>query len=369
MGSTGERKADHLRICLDEDVEAGGDPGWSGYRFDHRALPGIAFDQVDPSTTLLGRPLAWPFLVGALTGGTERAAYLNGLLASAASAHGCGMVLGSLRPALEDPAVEASYDVRATAPGLPLLLGNIGAAQLAAGGFEGLAPSAVEGSEVEGRLVALCVRLRLDGIVVHLNPLQEALQPEGDRDWRGLAQRIATLGKALAHEGLALGVKEVGSGFSEATARWIGDLRPALVETAGTGGTSWARVEGLRASDAVRRRAGETFSGWGHPAAESLATLRARAPGVPVVASGGIRTGLDVARAIRLGAAAGAMALPLLRAASEGGAAVDALLRTVCLELRVAMFATGSLTLDDLRRVPMRGPFGARVPFARGRSP
>ncbi len=361
MGSTGERKADHLRICLDEDVEAGGDPGWSGYRFDHRALPGIAFDQIDPSTTLLGRPLAWPFLVGALTGGTERAAHLNGLLALAASAHGCGMVLGSLRPALEDPSVEASYDVRATAPGLPLLLGNIGAAQLA--------PSGIEGAGIEGRLVALSVRLRLDGIVVHLNPLQEALQPEGDRDWRGLAPRIATLGKALAHEGLALGVKEVGSGFSEATARWIGHLRPALVETAGTGGTSWARVEGLRAPDAARRRAGETFSGWGHPAAESLATLRARAPGVPVVASGGIRTGLDVARAIRLGAAAGAMALPLLRAASEGGAAVDALLRTLRLELRVAMFATGSLTLDDLRRVPMRGPFGARVPFARGRSP
>jgi isopentenyl-diphosphate delta-isomerase len=391
MGTTGERKADHLRICLDQDVQSGGEPGWSGYRFDHLALPGIAFDEVDPSTTLLGRPLAWPFLVGAMTGGADRLGRLNQRLALAAEACECGMVLGSLRPALEDPSVVSSYDVRAVAPGLPLLLGNIGAAQLAP-----FTPSGVEGGGIESRVVALCIRLRLDGIVVHLNPLQESIQSEGDGDWRGLAARIADLQAALAREGLALGVKEVGSGFSAATARWIGALRPALVETAGTGGTSWARVEGLRALppshadageqvadpalaaagvvsgrslDAVRRRVGETFASWGHPAAESLVTLRARAPGVPVVASGGMRTGLDLARAIRLGAAAGAMALPLLRAASEGGIAVEALLHALRLELRIAMFATGSRTLDDLRRAPMRDPSGTRVPFARGRTP
>jgi isopentenyl-diphosphate delta-isomerase len=356
MGTTGERKADHLRICLDQDVQSGGDPGWSGYRFDHQALPEIAFDAVDPATTLLGRPLAWPFLVGAMTGGADRLGRLNERLAVAAEAYQCGMVLGSLRPALEDPSVVSSYDVRAVAPGLPLLLGNVGAAQLSPPG-------------IESRVVALCVRLRLDGIVVHLNPLQEAIQSEGDGDWRGLAGRIADLKAALAREGLALGVKEVGSGFSPATARWIGTLRPALVETAGTGGTSWARVEGLRSSDTARRRAGETFASWGHPSAESLATLRARALGVPVVASGGMRTGLDLARAIRLGAAAGAMALPLLRAAAEGGTAVEALLHALRLELRVAMFATGSRTLDDLRRAPMRDPSGMRVPFARGRTP
>lgn len=353
MGIIDERKADHLRICIEEEVGGGGDPGWSGYRFDHCALPTIRFDDVDPATTLLGRPLAWPFLVGSLTGGTDRAGRLNAVLAAAAEAYGCGMVLGSLRPALEDPAVEATYDVRSSAPGLPLLLGNVGVAQLAEPG-------------IEGRLLALCDRLRLDGIVVHLNPLQEALQSEGDRDWRGLVPRIADLRTALAGAGKAFGFKEVGSGFSAASARAIGRLRPDLVETAGVGGTSWAKVEGRRALDPARRRAGETFADWGHPTVESLAAVRAAMPSVAAVASGGLRTGLDLARAVRLGASAGAMALPLLRAAAEGGTAVESLLHAMRLELRVAMFATGSRTLADLRRAPMRGPEGGRVPFARG---
>ncbi len=352
MGGTGDRKADHIRICLEEDVSGGVDAGWAGYRFDHAALPGIAFDQVDPSTILLGRRLAWPFLVGALTGGTDRAGRFNLLLARAAEASGCGMVLGSLRAALEDPAAEASFDVRAAAPGLPLLLGNLGAAQLARDG-------------IEARLSGLCDRLRLDGVVVHLNPLQEALQVEGDRDWRGLAARIEALRAALAREGRLLGVKEVGSGFSPGMARWLGRLRPDWVETAGAGGTSFARVEGRRTRDAAMRRAGETFAAWGHPSVESLAAVRAGAPGVPVVASGGLRSGLDLARAIRLGASAGAMALPLLKAAAAGGTAAGSLLEALRLELRVAMFATGSRSLDDLRRVPMRGPDGGRVPFAR----
>lgn len=356
MEGTGGRKADHLRICLEEEVASGADPGWSGYRFEHRALPGIAFDEVDTSSSLLGRSLAWPFLVGALTGGTERGGLLNARLATAAEAVGCGMVLGSLRPALEDAAAEACFDVRAAAPGLPLLLGNVGAAQLAARG-------------IEGRLVDLCARLRLDGIVVHLNPLQEALQPEGDRDWRGLAARVRDLRVVFAREGLALGVKEVGSGFGPATARWIGDLRPDLVEAAGTGGTSWALVEGRRARDPWTRRLGDTFASWGHPSVESLATLRAGAPGVPVVASGGLQSGLDLARAIRLGASAGAMARLLLQAAEEGEASILGLLTTLRLELRVAMFATGSRTLADLRRTPLRGPDGARVPFPRGSLP
>lgn len=356
MDGTGRRKADHLRICREDPVDGPGGTGLDGFRFDHRPLPGLDLDTVDTGTTLLGRTLGWPFLVGAMTGGTAEAGDLNRRLSVAAEASGCGFSLGSLRAALEDPAALPSYDARAWAPRLPLLLGNIGAAQLAAPG-------------IEGRLADLCRRLGLDGLVVHLNPLQEALQPEGDRDWRGLAGRVAALRDALAAAGVPLGLKEVGSGFSAAAAGEVARLRPALVETAGTGGTSWARVESRRAPDAARRRAGETFAGWGHSLAASLAVLRARVPGVPVVASGGLRDGLQLAVALRLGASAGAMARPLLQAAAGGAGAVESLLEAVRLELRVAMFAAGCRTLADLRRAPLRDPFGVRVPFARGVAP
>ena len=353
MDDTGRRKSDHIRICLEEEVEVGRDPGWADYRFDHQALPEIKLDEVNPATELLGRRLAWPFLTGAMTGGTKQAWQLNALLAVGAEACGCGMVLGSLRPALEDASALASFDVRHEAPCLPLLLGNIGAAQLAVAG-------------IETRILGLCLRLRLDGIIVHLNPLQEALQPEGDRDWRGLRSRIAELRIAMAREGMALGIKEVGSGISRSTARWIGGLRPDLVETAGLGGTSWARIEGLRSPDDTGSRVARTFETWGHPSVESLASLRKAAPGIPAVASGGLRTGLDLAIALRLGASAGAMALPLLRAAVASEAALASLMNALRKELCLAMFVTGSRTLGDLRRAPIRGPDGKRIPFPRG---
>lgn len=345
--STAERKSEHIRICLEEDVEstAKGN-GLDEYRFDHQALPELDFNDVDPATTLLGKALRWPFLVGSMTGGTQDAGELNRLLAQAAQRAGCGMALGSLRPALEDPDRVPTFDARTFAPELPLLLGNLGIAQLRDRGMV-------------ARLPALCETLRLDGIIIHLNPLQEVLQPEGDTCFHGLLDRLVDLKGAL---GLPVAVKEVGSGLSPGTLERLKPVDPDMVETAGVGGTSWIRVEGLRSGDPVRRACAADLADWGHTLADSMASTRRILPRAAVLASGGLRTGLDLARALRLGASAGAMALPLLKAADQGAEALDQALRTVLFELCVVMFGTGSRDLAQLRYAPMLDALGKPVP-------
>lgn len=349
--TTAERKAEHIRICLEKAVETDhADNGLSAYRFDHDALPDLDFDEVDTGTTLLGKPLQWPFLIGSMTGGTKGAADRNEGFARAAARVGCGMALGSLRPALEEPSRASTFDVRARVDRLPLLLGNLGIAQL---GTPGLMD----------RLVPLCEALQLDGLIIHLNPLQEVLQPEGDTAFRGLLDRLVECRKALKDSlGLPLAVKEVGSGLSPATADRLKAVDPDLIETAGVGGTSWIRVEGLRAGNPISERCSHTLADWGHSMTESIVHARAAIPRAAIVASGGLRTGLDLARAIRLGASAGAMALPLLRAAENGPEKLDEALETVLFELRTVLFGTGSRTLEELRRAPMRDGQGEPVP-------
>jgi len=345
--STADRKSEHIRICLEEDVETvERGNGLGGYRFDHQALPELNFHEVDPATTLLGKTLSWPFVIGSMTGGTQGAMDLNRRLAQAAERAGCGMALGSLRPALEDPERVATFDARAFAPDLPLLLGNLGIAQLG-------------DRDMVARLPALCETLRLDGIIIHLNPLQEVLQPEGDTCFRGLLDRLTELKGTL---GLPVAVKEVGSGLSRGTLERLWPVDPDLVETAGVGGTSWIRVEGLRSGDPVRDSCARHLADWGHTLAESIFCARRILPRAAILASGGLRTGLDLARALRLGASAGAMALPLLKAADQGADALDRLLQSVLFELRVVMFGTGSGDLDQLRRAPMCDMEGKQVP-------
>jgi isopentenyl-diphosphate delta-isomerase len=345
---TRTRKERHLDACLHDAVESGRASGLADFRFDHAALPEIDLADVDPSVTLLGRRLAWPFLVGAMTGGTGRAGALNDVLARAAAASGCGIAMGSLRVAIEDPAALPTFDVRARVPDVPLLLGNIGASHA--------------GAPFADRLPGLCARLRLDGLVVHVNPLQEALQAGGEVAWSGVADRIARLKERLAAEaGLPLGVKEVGSGWSPAAAQRLASIEPDFVEAAGVGGTSFAAVEGAIADDPLARRCAATFAAWGHDTASSIASLRDALPGTPIVASGGLRTGLDLAVALRLGATAGAMALPLLRAAEGGEEAVAGVLAAVRQELVLAAFLTGSRTVADLRRAMLRDRRGQPV--------
>ncbi|HEX9308265.1 MAG TPA: type 2 isopentenyl-diphosphate Delta-isomerase [Anaeromyxobacter sp.] len=335
MDAPMDRKDSHLDLALHGDVEfpQGDANGFGAFRFDHDALPEVDAEALDTRTTLLGKPLAAPLVVAAMTGGTARGAEMNRRLALAAARCGVALALGSQRKMLDDPAVGATFAARAWAPDLPLLLANLGAVQLNYG---------VEAGEVR-RLVA---QVGADALELHLNPLQEAIQPGGDTRFSGLLARI----RAIAPEvGVPVLLKEVGSGISETTALKIRELPVAGVETAGVGGTSWSRIESLRTADGVKRAVGERFTRWGIPTAESVAICRRVLGGRVVIASGGIRHGIEVAKAIALGADAAAIALPILRAAASSvDDAVETISRVIA-ELRTVMFLTGARTVADLR--------------------
>jgi len=333
-----DRKDSHLRLALEEEVEFPEDDasGFAALRLDHDALPELDLEEVDPSTTLLGRRLAAPLLVGAMTGGTPRAGEMNRRLALAAARCGIGLGLGSQRKMLEDPGTRGTYAVRDVAPDLPLLLGNLGAVQLHYGvGVEDLR--------------ALVAAVGADALSLHLNPLQEAVQPGGDTRFSGLLERVRAVAPAV---GVPVLLKEVGAGISETTALKIRDLPVAGVETAGVGGTSWARIESLRTADPIQRAVGERFARWGIPTAESVAICRRVLPDRLVVASGGIRSGIDAAKALALGADAVAVALPILRAAERSVDDAVVAIQVLVAELRTAMFLVGARTLGDLRARP-----------------
>lgn len=334
MRQTRRRKDEHIEICLRRDVRSTVATGLEAVRFGHGALPEIDLDEVDLSTTVLGKRLRAPLLVGAMTGGTPRAARLNARLARAAARLGLGLALGSQRAMLEDPRLAAGYAVRDEAPDLPLLIGNIGAVQLRRG--------------VTGAQLARAVRaVGADALAFHLNPLQEALQPEGDTCFRGVFDALRT---AIPRVGAPCLVKETGAGISRVTARQLARLPLAGVETAGAGGTSWARVEAYRAAGTAAELAGERLAGWGVPTAESIVHCRRAFGRRLVIGSGGVRTGRDVAAAIALGADAAAIAGPLLAAAEDSEREVVRRLEAILLELRVILFCTGRRRPAELRR-------------------
>lgn len=338
--ATGSRKDSHIRICLEDQVEyyAPESSGFAAYRFDHDALPEVDKDAINLSVTFLGKRLAAPLVIGAMTGGTERAAGINQRLARAAERCQVGFALGSQRILLEKPELKGTYAAREHAPGLPLLLGNVGAVQLNYG---------MTGKDVR-RLAEMA---GVDAFNFHLNPLQEAIQPEGDVNFSGL---LAKLERAIPEIGVPVLLKEVGSGISEATARKVKHLPLSGIETAGSGGTSWSKIEALRSSGGVKRAAGELFARWGVPTPESIVNCRTHLPHLPVVASGGIRNGIEVAKALALGAEVAAFALPLLKAAEKSEDAVVEALEGVIEELRIACFVTGSRDIQSLREKPLR---------------
>jgi isopentenyl-diphosphate delta-isomerase len=333
INATEARKARHLDVCLDDDVASTVDAGWSSVRLRHEALPDIALDEVDTAARFLGFRLRAPILISSMTGGTGRAGEINRRLAEAAEGARIVMGLGSGRALIENPALLPTFDVRAVAPHA-VLFANIGAVSLNYG----------IGTDAVRRLLA---DLQADGLFLHLNPLQEALQPGGDTDFRGLLPKIAALCRALEVPVIA---KSVGSGIGVTTAVRLLDAGVAGIDVAAAGGTSWARVEGKRSGDDRREALAETFAGWGQPTAEAVRTLRERFPLVPLIASGGVRTGVDIARALALGADLCGLALPFLRAADTSRAAVDELIEALVDGLRIAMFATGSASLAGLRR-------------------
>src|SRR6266568_708169 len=329
-----DRKDSHLALCLAERVEftSAGASGFRELRFEHDALPEIDKDAVSTEVRLLGKRLAAPLVVGAMTGGTPRAGELNRRLALAAEACGVAFALGSQRKMIGDPSTRGTYAVREAAPRLPLLFGNVGAVQLNYG---------VGVPELRRLIEAV----GCDAFFFHLNPLQEAIQPEGDTRFSGLVSKLRAVVPEL---GVPVLLKEVGAGISRATALKIRELPVAGVEVSGTGGTSWSKIESLRTTDRVQRSTGELFARWGIPTTESIAICRSVLPDRVVIASGGIGDGIEVAKAIALGADAAAMALPFLRAAEQSIDAAVLAIRCVIEELRTAMFLTGCRTVSEL---------------------
>jgi isopentenyl-diphosphate delta-isomerase len=332
VSPTVSRKDEHLRININEDVTAKGiDSGFDDYRFVHRALPEIDLEDVDLRTRFLGRPVGAPLLIACMTGGTEHARLINERLARVAERHTLAMGLGSCRVLLEQPDVLSTFDVRDIAPDVPLLA-NLGAVQLNLG----------VGVDECRELLRV---LRADALVLHLNPLQEALQPSGNTAFSGLLVRIGNL---CAELGAPVIVKEVGWGIADDLVERLFEAGVTAVDVAGAGGTSWSEVERHRISDPVRARVAAGFASWGIPTTDALIRARAAVADGCLIASGGVRNGIDIAKALTLGADAVGIAGPLVRAAAAGDGALDETVAVILEELRLAMFCVGAAHVGAL---------------------
>lgn len=335
--TTESRKVDHIRINLEKDVKFPRlTTGLEHYRFMHQALPELDLAAVDAQVTLFGKTLSAPILISSMTGGTEIALRLNRHLAEAAQSHRIAMGLGSQRAAIEDPSLAYTFQVRDIAPDI-LLFANIGAVQLNYGYSTDHCRRAVD-------------MIEADALILHFNVLQEAVQPEGDTNFAGLLAKVEQVCKTV---GVPVIAKEVGWGFSERNARDLANAGVAAVDVAGSGGTSWSEVEYHRAPNAFHARVAACFADWGIPTAEAIQYARSGAPEAVVIASGGLRDGVDIAKCIALGASLGGMAGPFLKAANDSVEAVEMLIRETTAQLRIAMLCSGAASIAQLQQTPL----------------
>ncbi|WP_083612329.1 type 2 isopentenyl-diphosphate Delta-isomerase [Paenibacillus sp. P32E] len=334
--TTGERKIEHVRLCLNEEVGGSGiTSGFEHYRFRHNALPEMNYDDISLQTVFLERELRTPLLISSMTGGSSSTGAINARLAEAAERRGWALGVGSIRAAVERSELASTFQVRDRAPGIPVIA-NIGAVQLSYGFGVDECRRAVE---IAGA----------DWLVLHLNGIQEVFQPEGNTGFASLLSRIEQVSRALD---IPVGVKEVGWGIDGETASRLYDAGVAFVDVAGAGGTSWSQVEKFRSSDPVRRAAAEAFADWGIPTAECIAEVRAASKHGALIGSGGLRHGVDAAKALALGADLAGFGRNLLGPAVESEEALDHALAQVELELRTAMFGIGAPDLAALRNTP-----------------
>jgi isopentenyl-diphosphate delta-isomerase len=331
--ATESRKADHIRICLEEDVQFRQTTnGLERYHFDHCCLPEIDCSEIDISTTFFGKPMDAPLLISSMTGGTPEAKTINTRLAKVAQHYRLAMGVGSQRVAVENPTCSDTFAVRKYAPDI-LLFANLGAIQL----------NYNYGLDECLRVVDL---LEADAMILHLNPLQECIQPNGDTNFRGVLDKIESLCSKLP---VPVIVKEVGNGISAKMAHRLIGAGVAAIDVAGAGGTSWALVESERADNVLQRRLGRTFADWGVPTADCITGIRQMAPDVPLIASGGLRHGVDVAKAIALGADIAGLAMPFLQAATSSEATLYDLAKVLIAEISTVLFCTGNATLEQLK--------------------
>jgi len=343
------RKADHIKINLEQDVKSAVRTGLERYRFIHEAVPDLNLEDVDLTQEIFGKKVQAPILISSMTGGTPEAERINLTLAGAAQQAGIGMGLGSQRAAIEHPELVRTFQVRRVAPDI-LLLANLGAVQL---NYQ---------YSVEDCRRAVDM-IEADGLILHLNPLQEALQPEGDTHFMGLLGKIEQVCRQV---GVPVVAKEVGWGISEATARRLANAGVSAIDVAGAGGTSWSQVEMYRIQDEHLARVAAAFRDWGIPTADAIQMARRGAPGLLTFASGGLVNGIDIAKCIALGACMGGMAGPFLRAAADIENVV-AIIEEIRLEIQIAMFATGSANLQQLQQAALvkdeiGGTDGSRKP-------
>lgn len=328
------RKDDHIRICLEEDVQCQQiSNGLENYRFEHSCLPELNLVDIDLSTSFLGQKLGYPVLISSMTGGTENAKIINYRLATIAQKYRIPMGVGSGRVVVEKPEVAETFNVRHLAPDIPLFA-NLGAVQLNYG----------YGWQECQKLVDL---LAADALILHLNPLQECIQPHGDTNFANLLDKIYMVCNKLA---IPVIVKEVGNGISASMAQKLWEVGVKAIDVAGAGGTSWAKVESERAENKLQRQLGKTFADWGIPTADCLTTISKLNSQIPLIASGGIRNGLEVAKAIALGADLVGLAFPFLQAANQSPQALDDLMQLLIAEIKSTLFCTGNSSLISLKQ-------------------
>ena len=325
-----QRKDDHLKINLEQDVQSGISTGFKSLRLKHKALPESEFELVDTSLTLFNKQLTAPILISSMTGGTAAGAAFNRTLAQAAEQYGIAMGVGSQRAAIENPELAESFKIRRFAT-KALLFANLGAVQLNYG----------YGIEESKKAVDM---LEADALYLHLNPLQEALQPEGNHNFSGLLPKIEQICRSLPVPVL---VKEVGWGIGLETARQLLEVGVAGIDVAGAGGTSWAKVEMYRQPDLTQASINSAFGDWGIPTAQNLLELQQLEGNPLIIASGGLRDGVDLAKSLALGAKLGGFARKFLLAANLGEAELNNQIELIKTQLKVAMFACGVGSLPE----------------------